>query len=513
MPSYCSLRKWKAFSLYGVGFAIMIGLYQQSFRWMQGTQYSFYGLTVMLYFLIQLFASYLNRRRYESIAKHVEDTTITNDGVRLVLMVVGHRENPVYWEQCLQSITNLHPATPLVAVYVIIDGQDDEEDYAMYDQATDFFATHSFRGREGDAIEGAQECQVYISIISKRGKRGVMKYGFEKIRLDTSSSDLLRTDVVVTDSDTVLDSQSLLRLYECLHSDDRNGCATGTLSIFNLNHYLPHLIDTRYAYAFNIERACASYFGCMTCCSGPLSIYRLSIVSESLLQRFVSQRLCGVVCEPGDDRHLTNLIMMEGYRSRQTHLAQASTEAPERLFRYMLQQLRWNRSFYRELAWQIQCIPTQSWMLHFISLYELLFPFFVTTWLVMVFGWYQSLDALLRGFVITVIILIVRSILLAFRMSRIRVLIDLPVYFLLYFVMLLPLKLYATVTVLNNSWVTPSRNHLFLWYRNCSWDVIVCILWIALWNLGLSCGIVWLVINDPFSYSSLNPFHREGVNC
>lgn len=440
---------------------LFIGLYIASYFIQWWYQLSFYGIVMFVYLVLQLTTARQNQRSMDRIMVRPDS--------HVILLIVGHRENPDYWMQCLQSSIRLHPDTPLVAIYVVVDG-DEVDDKPMYDTAVSFFQEHH------------QTCPVDISIVSKRGKRGVMAYGFQKMRYDLYGRDLSAYNVVVTDSDTILDPYSLLRLNECLESDPRNGCATGQLFIFNKTTVLTRMIDARYAYAFNIERACASYFGCMGCCSGPLSIYRLSALNEVLLQRFVSQHLCGMKCEPGDDRHLTNLVMAEGYRSRQTHLAIAGTEAPEVIFRYILQQLRWNRSFYRELKWQIKCMPVQSLMLHFMSIYELMFPFFMVMWCINLFFFEHSLLLLLRSFVFSVCVLCIRTIILTFMLRKNYILYG-CLYYVLYFIVLLPLKVFAVVTVANNSWVTPSRSQHFRCIPSCSWDAQLAMVLIVVWNL------------------------------
>lgn len=460
--------------IYVVELILFIGLYIVSYSVNWFYQVSFYGIIMLTYLVVQIITSAKNRRNnLQVVGKQTQS--------QVVLLIVGHRENHDYWIQCLRSAVNLNPDTSLCAIYIVVDG-DEEEDKKMYETARNFFQLHIV------------PYPVDISIVSKRGKRGVMAYGFSKIRYDMYGTALSFYNVVVTDSDTVLDPNSLLRLNECLESDPRNGCATGSLYIFNRETILTGIIDARYAYAFNVERACASYFGCMSCCSGPLSIYRLEVLDETLLQRFVSQQLCSVKCEPGDDRHLTNLVMAKGYMSRQTQLSVAGTEAPEILFRYILQQLRWNRSFYRELKWQVECIPVQSFMLHFVSIYELTFPLFVMIWCLSLFFMKQSLLLLIRSFVLSLFVLIIRSVLLTYILSKNYIVYGF-LYYLLYFTTLLPLKLFSLVTVLNNSWVTPSRHQRFQCLPSCSWDAQLALILIFLWNVVVVISLGRLILN------------------
>jgi hypothetical protein len=66
-----------------------------------------------------------------------------------------------------------------------------------------------------------------------------------------------------------------------------------------------------------------------------------------------------VECTYGDDRHLTNLILGAGYDTVFDAGAVAYTNVPERLRQFLKQQLRWNKSFYRELIWTMPYIATR----------------------------------------------------------------------------------------------------------------------------------------------------------
>lgn len=465
-----------------MGVSGFIALYTLSFYFQYVTQIGMYGLVMLLFLVVQVVSSRLNRRRYQSLSG-VETQ-------KMILLVVGHRENPDYWERCLNSVLCLDKGTPLEAVYVVVDGTE-EEDTKMHDQAVDFFKTKHAPFR-------LDICMVY-----KRGKRGVMAYGFEKIKYDYYGVPENQIDVVVTDSDTILEKTSLIKLQECLRSDPRNGCATGSLYVFNTSSLLCRIINMRYKYAFDYERSCASYYGCMSCCSGPLSIYRLSVLDNLLLQKFVDQSILGVKCEPGDDRHLTNLVMAKGFLSRQTEFSIAGTEAPESLFRYVLQQLRWNRSFYRELKWQIKCIPVQSCMLLFISIYELLFPWFVAFFVIYSLFLSTREKIVERSFLLSFVTMLFKSIVLSIC-SRKNFVIYSAFYYFMYFSILLPLKVFAFFTILNNSWVTPSRNRVFSCLPSCSWDARLAVFSIFSWNIVIVSGLLYHFF--PETYQK-NPIH------
>ncbi|XP_025770162.1 hyaluronan synthase 1 [Puma concolor] len=96
------------------------------------------------------------------------------------------------------------------------------------------------------------------------GKREVMYTAFKALG---DSVDYVQ----VCDSDTRLDPMALLELVRVLDEDPRVGAVGGDVRILNpLDSWVSFLSSLRYWVAFNVERACQSYFHCVSCISGPL---------------------------------------------------------------------------------------------------------------------------------------------------------------------------------------------------------------------------------------------------
>jgi len=475
------------FALELVGFTTVYAL---SYALPEWSSVSVYGMVLLSYFVVQSVTSVLNDRVMHSLpstvataVQTVETPDVTTSDLdtvsldivqkKVVLLVVGHRENPDYWKKCLLSVCRLETSN-LRKVYVYIDGNE-EADLYMVDMAHTILAEH----------QPLDFPPVEVYRAEKRGKRGVLYMGIERVRFEfpDEEKDML---VAVTDSDTELSPPSLVELEKCMLSHPKNGCATGFLEIYNMGDgLLPKLINARYHYAFGLERSCQSYFGCMTCCSGPLSIYKLEALKETIMQRFITQSLANVRCEPGDDRHLTNLVMSQGYFSRQTSFAVASTEAPETMMRFLLQQLRWSRSFYREIKWQLQCLDHQSYFLGFTTVYESLFPWFILVWMIILLYTPHAPHVYVQAIVLSAGIMLVRTLLLYIRFRQLAIFYNL-LYYPMYFLFLLPSKIFATVTLLNNTWVTQSRDTKAL---TCSPDALYYFVFIGAWHLFLLGGI------------------------
>jgi hyaluronan synthase len=110
--------------------------------------------------------------------------------------------------------------------------------------------------------------------------------------------------------------------------------------------------DLRYTNAFLFERAAYSALGSVLCACGSLAVYRADVVHK-YADDFLNQRFLGQKAIFGDGRRLTNYALLEG-RAVLQETAIASTAVPERISHYVRQQVRWNKSFFRESLWAIR---------------------------------------------------------------------------------------------------------------------------------------------------------------
>ena len=165
--------------------------------------------------------------------------------------------------------------------------------------------------------------------------------------------------LVMVDSDTVVAPDGIRRIVAPLR-DPRVGAVTGDLRASNAGAtWLTRLIDVRYRLLFERERAAQGFFGTVFCCAGPFSAYR-RVAIERVLPRYLGQRFCGRRRVFGDDLELTNLVLATGYASVYEPAATAATSVPTTLRPFVRQQLRWNRSFYRELPQMLRLLRGRS---------------------------------------------------------------------------------------------------------------------------------------------------------
>ena len=202
---------------------------------------------------------------------------------------------------------------------------------------------------------------------------------------------------------------------------------------------------------------------------------------------WLNQKFNGKECTFGDDRHMTNLILSKGYNVLFTHKAVCYTETPVSLKRWILQQIRWGKSFIRELFLNIQWFHKQNiWLaydLTFLSIYSLfllvllvitLFTFDI--YMILFFMYGIVFVSGIRGLYASILNNDYRYLYLSF-------------YGVLYVFILLPLKLWSIMTLNEKTWGTSTRKHV-----NDKIDINM--LPVIIWNILFFLGIVLNIIFD-----------------
>lgn len=350
---------------------------------------------------------------------------------KVAIIIPTYNEEPEDLEHCVQSAISQEYPYP-VSVMIVDDGSKDKR------------AINTIKLKFWDVPNlFIHEFEV------NKGKRHAQKYGFDFFG---DSVDVL----VTIDSDTILAPDSVVHLV-LLFADPNVGAVTGDVRAIKQN-FLSMLIDARYWTAFNQERAAQSLFGTVLCCSGPLAAYRNTIV-QNVKEKYVSQRFLGQYCTYGDDRHLTNLILEQGYTVRYERRAKAWTHVPQKIKPWLKQQTRWNRSFYRELLWTMKRVVfkrkyqniymvydlSMQSVLPLLLLLSLLFVFVksVTESPLYLFGYLTILVgiALLRGTY-------------AYLRTHEKMFFLFPLYAFCHIFLLIPVRVYALCTLKTTKWGT-----------------------------------------------------------
>jgi hyaluronan synthase len=176
-----------------------------------------------------------------------------------------------------------------------------------------------------------------IDFAQNRGKRAAMAAGIR-----ATSAEI----IAFVDSDSALEPDAMRKLVQGF-ADPRVGAVAGHANVLNVREtWLTKMQAVRYFVAFKVSKAAESVFGTVTCCSGCFSAYRRAAIMPRL-DWWENQRFLGLASTFGDDRSLTNCVLRD-WKVRYQATAVSHTIVPSTLRKFMVQQLRWKRSWTRE---------------------------------------------------------------------------------------------------------------------------------------------------------------------
>ncbi len=351
-------------------------------------------------------------------------------------VVPFYNEDPAALEACLRSI--LGQSRPVDRIYVIDDGSDHDDCLVL---ALELLSASGHRGA------------IVYRLEQNQGKRHAQAWAFAR----------LQTDIVLTvDSDTVLHPHAV---HEGLRgfTDPAVQAVTGNVQAYNAaTNLLTRLTSLRYANAFLWERAAYSAVGSVLCACGSFTLWRRSLIADHL-HEYVNQTFLGTPVMYGDDRRLTNYALTRGKVLFQD-TAIAYTTVPERFRHYANQQLRWNKSFFRETIWALNAFRPwhRVWLLSF---GEMALWLCFTLSLIIAVVVYPLLTGNLPSawyLAFVAVMAYARSVRYlgsqrSSPSSQIGVYLLAPVYGLLYLLVLMPLRLWALFSLRNPGWGTRAK--------------------------------------------------------
>lgn len=399
-------------------------------------QLHWYGLTVGTLLTVKLL---LSIRRRHAAAPVWQEGGAASHTVAAVITV--YNESPDMLTRCLRSLLAQTRAPQSVTV--------------IDDCSTTHDAANVIRQLRPDFQQAGITLQ-FIRFPENRGKRHGLAEGFRQ----HPDADLY----LCVDSDTVLAETAVAELCAPFASR-RINAVTGLVLAHNRSvNLLTRLIDMRYVNAFLGERVAYSRLGSVLCACGSLVVYRGRTI-RTHLDDFLAQTFLGKPATFGDDRRLTYYALTEGQSVIQP-TAIGWTDVPQTLQHYLRQQLRWNKSFFREGAlllfkvrhagrafWWLNLIELATWVAFTTSLLTALtvgalhpdaWPLLAAyTGYVCVMAWARSLHYLRGAAGVP-------------ALDRHLTFLAAPLYALLNLALLLPLRLYALATLRRNGWGTRS---------------------------------------------------------
>ncbi|XP_057240192.1 hyaluronan synthase 3 isoform X2 [Malurus melanocephalus] len=387
--------------------------------------FGLYGAILGLHLFIQSLFAFLEHRRMRGEGRPVRP------GRSVALCIAAFQEDPDYLTKCLRSVKRI--AFPDLKVVMVVDGNGPDDTYML-----DIF--HDVMGSERSGS------YIWRSNFHAWGE-GETEAGLRE--------GVAHVQALVCDSDTVLDPACTAEMLRILEADPRVGGVGGDVQILNkYDSWLSFLSSVRYWMAFNVERACQSYFGCVQCISGPLGMYRNALLQQ-FLEDWYHQTFLGSKCSFGDDRHLTNRVLSLGYRTKYTARSKCLTETPTRYLRWLNQQTRWSKSYFREWLYNALWFHKHHLWMTYESVVTGFFPFFLIATVIQLFYRGRVWNILL--FLLTVqLVGVIKATYACFLRGNAEM-IFMSLYALLYMSSLLPAKIFAIATINKSGWGTSGR--------------------------------------------------------
>ena len=204
---------------------------------------------------------------------------------------------------------------------------------------------------------------VCVQFSHNRGKRAAMAEGIRRAGGEI---------VVFVDSDSVVEPGGLENVMAPF-ADARVGGVVGAAEVLNkTENWLTRMQQVRYFVAFRVIKGSESVFGAVTCASGCFSAYRRSAL-VAVLPQWEAQTFLGRRATYGDDRALTNYILRD-HRIVYQSSAVCHTLVPTTTRRFLVQQLRWKKSWLRESLHVVRFIWRKHPVAAALTYMSVLFP-------------------------------------------------------------------------------------------------------------------------------------------
>ncbi|XP_055490695.1 hyaluronan synthase 2 [Leucoraja erinacea] len=489
------------------GLALLVGIaaaYIVGYQFIATDNYYFsfglYGAILSLHLLIQSLFAFLEHRKMK---RSLETPIKLNKTV--ALCIAAYQEDPDYLRKCLLSVKRL--SYPGMIVIMVIDGNNDDDRYMMEifgevmgrDRSASYLWKSNFHERgPGESEESHRESMQYLTglIRSNKSVCVMQKWGGKREVMYTAFKALGRTVdyVQVCDSDTMLDPAATVEMVKILEEDPMVGGVGGDVQILNkYESWISFLSSVRYWMAFNIERACQSYFGCVQCISGPLGMYRNDLLHQ-FMEDWYNQEFLGSQCSFGDDRHLTNRVLSLGYATKYTARSKCLTETPTQYLRWLNQQTRWSKSYFREWLYNALWFHKHHLWMTYEAVITGFFPFFLIATVIQLFYRGRIWNILLFLLTVQLVGLIKSSFASCLRGNIVMVFMSL--YSMLYMSSLLPAKMFAIATINKAGWGTSGRKTIVVNF--------IGLIPVSLWFSILLGGLIYTIYNEtqePFSES------------
>lgn len=194
--------------------------------------------------------------------------------------------------------------------------------------------------------------------------------------------------IVSVDSDCIFEPNAIQELVACF-TEPKIAAVGGRVGVSNSNYnWLTRFQTLTYAVSFLVIKSSENIFRKIQCLSGPLVAIRRECFDE-IKEKIASRSFLGIKITNGEDRALTQMLLMQGYNTYLNLDSKCYTNVPVTIAQYSKQQLRWRRSATGQFCSLIYCLPKMVFNNGVLSaLFSLLPVFALLVWnLIIITAW------------------------------------------------------------------------------------------------------------------------------
>ena len=244
----------------------------------------------------------------------------------------------------------------------------------LSDYPTEKLFIYAFDDRSQDDsfywIEKA--AQDFPNVIAQRNKNNQGKAHSVLDAVEMSHGEI----IVSVDSDCVFEPNAIKELMACF--SEPNICAVGgRVGVSNSDvNWLTRFQTLTYAVSFLLTKSFENIFRKIQCLSGPLVAIRRECFDE-IKDQIASRTFLGIKITNGEDRALTQMLLMRGYNTYLNTDSLCYTSVPISITQYAKQQLRWRRSAIGQFFQLLYRLPRMIFNNGILSSLFSFFPIFV----------------------------------------------------------------------------------------------------------------------------------------
>ena len=381
---------------------------------------SLYGVLILAFILQKVIFSYFYNKRYFKKIKNVNEGDISLD-----VCVPFYNEDKALIIECIDSILSQKKII-LKNLIIVDDGSTSRNLYNLLKKK----------------YENNQVVTI-ISLPKNSGKRAALFESFKYIRSNF---------IALLDSDSSLDNHYTLS--NIIRAFDSNTALVTAVAEANneRENFFTRILNVRLKNAFLIERPAQAYFNSVLVGSGMLTVYRKAIL-ENHKDELVNQTFFGVKQTFGDDRMLTGCALEHG-KTIIAMDAVCKTRVASTLSEFISQQIRWNKSFFRESFLFVSKFGVLK-AAGFLSFMEVFFWIFYLNAVIQTvfFNFYVGFWTLFITYLAYIFSAgIFRNITIIYKNPQMILLY--PLYSVIHIIVLTPIRLYSLLTLLNTKWGT-----------------------------------------------------------